>query len=347
MVALPPSALITLRTLGVGVLGMLVARLLSFPIPELTGPALTVSIAGLGGMQIALSGLLRDIAFVVLGISIGAGMTAETTQMLLRLPLVFMALSLSTILAMLVVWRMLVRVFGFDAQSGLLAASPGHLSFVLSISTQYDLDVQRIAIVQSIRLLALTLLTPLAAVAMGIDAPTTFGATGTPMALWMIAVLAVLAYLASLVLNRLRVPAPLLIGAMLVSMIGHGFDITPGQVPNQMALPAFVILGTLIGTRFGNVSLSDLRRSAWVGTLATLITATIAFGFAIATAWALGLPIQHLMIAFAPGGLETMVAMSVALGITPGFVAACHLARLLVLSVLVPLLFARASQRTK
>ena len=51
------------------------------------------------------------------------------------------------------------------------------------------------------------------------------------MAIWIIAVLAGLAYLVSLILRRLHVPAPLLIGAMLVSMIGHGFDVTPGQMP--------------------------------------------------------------------------------------------------------------------
>ena len=331
--------------MGVGVTGILVARLLSFPIAELTGPALAVSIAGLMGMQTMLPNLLRDIAFVVLGISIGAGMTAETTQMLLRLPLAFVALSVATILAMLVVWRVLVRSFGFDVQSGLLAASPGHLSFVLSIGAQYNLDVPRITIVQSIRLLALTLLTPLAALALGIETPMSFGGSGGAMALWMIAILAVFAYLASFVLDHFRVPAPLLIGAMLVSMVGHGFEVTPGQMPSQLALPAFVILGVLIGTRFGNVSLPELRRSAWAGGIATLFTALIAFAFAIVTAWAMGLPVQHLMIAFAPGGLETMVAMSVALGITPGFVAACHLARLLVLSVLVPLLFARVQKK--
>jgi membrane AbrB-like protein len=347
LIALPPHVLVTLKTLSVGMAGMVVARASSFPIAELTGPALAVSIAGLWGMKTALSNLLRDIAFVVLGISIGAGMTAETTQMLLSLPLAFLAVTVATILSMLIVWRVLIRVFGFDVQSGLLAASPGHLSFVLSMGTQYDLDMPRITIVQSIRLLALTLLTPLAALAMGIDAPTSLGATGTPMAIWIIAVLAGLAYLASLILRRLHVPAPLLIGAMLVSMIGHGFDVTPGQMPGWMALPAFVVLGTLIGTRFGNVSLTELRKSAYAGGLATLITALIAFAFAIGTAWAIGLPLQHLLIAFAPGGLETMVAMSVALGITPGFVAACHLARLLVLSVVVPLLFARTIKRAK
>jgi len=50
------------------------------------------------------------------------------------------------------------------------------------------------------------------------------------------------------------------------------------------------------------------------------------------------------LIAFAPGGLETMAAMSVILGIDPTFVATHHIARLLMLTVIVPVFVIR-SQR--
>jgi len=53
------------------------------------------------------------------------------------------------------------------------------------------------------------------------------------------------------------------------------------------------------------------------------------------------MPVAHVVVAFAPGGLETMVAMGVMLGANPGFIVACHIARLLVLSVLVPLFTGR------
>ena len=331
----------TLSTLGVGLVGAVIARALSLPIPELTGPAIAVSLAGLWGMHLHLNVLVRNVAFVVLGISIGAGMTAETTQMMLRLPLAFIAVALSTFLGLAMCWYVLVKVFGFDRRAGLLAASPGHLSFVLSMGAQYDLDLPRITIVQSIRLLALTLLTPAIAFALGISPPTSLAGTGTPMAVWIIVAIAAVSYIVSLGLERIKTPAPLLIGAMLVSMIGHGSAITEGVMPSWLALPAFVVLGTLIGTRFGGVTLTDLANAAVAGGVATAITTCTAFAFAIAVAAWMGLPLQELLIAFAPGGLETMVAMSVAMGINSGFVVACHLARLLVLSALVPLLFAR------
>jgi membrane AbrB-like protein len=339
------SAFVTLKTLVIGVVGAVLARLLHIPLPDLTGPAIAVSAAGLAGMHTAFNDIVRNVAFVILGMSVGAGMTAEATQMLVQLPLAFVALALSTVLGMGLCWWAMVRLFGFDVQSGLLAASPGHLSFVLSIGTQYNLDVPKITIVQSIRLLALTLITPLVAIAFGITPPTSLTGDGPSMTLLTLGILTVLGYGASLGLARINTPAPLLIGAMLVSMIGHGTGLTPGQMPIWLAVPAFVVLGTLIGTRFGGVSLQDLRAAALAGGVATLITSLTAFGFAILTALALGMEIETLLIAFAPGGLETMIAMSIALGLAPGFVAACHLGRLLVLSVAVPVLFAKTQNR--
>ena len=168
-----------------------------------------VIIAAFSALTWGLQRNWKVVAFVILGISIGAGMTAETTQMLLQLPLAFMAVAVATILALAFSWWALMRLFGFDLQSGLLAASPGHLSFVLSIGAQYNLDMARITIVQSIRLLALTLLTPLAARAMGITAPSVLPDAGAPMTWTSICLLAVVAYAASLVLQKINTPAPL------------------------------------------------------------------------------------------------------------------------------------------
>ena len=47
-----------------------------------------------------------------------------------------------------------------DKPSSLLASSPGHLSFVLMLSSDTNSDTSKIAIIQSIRVLTLTIATP-------------------------------------------------------------------------------------------------------------------------------------------------------------------------------------------
>ena len=54
--------------------------------------------------------------------------------------------------------------------------------------------------------------------------------------------------------SRLAVPAPLLIGAMVVSALGHLTDWAPGVLPGWMILPAYLVLGALIGTRFSGIT---------------------------------------------------------------------------------------------
>jgi hypothetical protein len=60
---------------------------------------------------------------------------------------------------------------------------------------------------------------------------------------------------------------------------------------------------------------------------------------------AIGLTPTLLIVAYAPGGVEAMAAIAVQLGLAPAFVAAHHVARLLVLTLLVPLLLARDATR--
>ena len=70
-------------------------------------------------------------------------------------------------------------------------------------------------------------------------------------------------------------------------------------------------------------------------------SALISFAFAALVAAVTALPLGQLWVAFAPGGVEAMAAMGLALGYDPAFVAVHHLVRLAVLFVLVPLFLRR------
>jgi uncharacterized membrane protein AbrB (regulator of aidB expression) len=59
---------------------------------------------------------------------------------------------------------------------------------------------------------------------------------------------------------------------------------------------------------------------------------------AAAVAQVIDLPFAVFLLAFAPGGVEVMAAMAVQLALEPAFVAAHHVLRLLVLTVLIPVL---------
>lgn len=333
----------TVLTLAVATVGAALGWGLNAPIYMLLGPAVAVTLVGVMGMRTGIDPGLRNACFVVLGISVGAGFDEHALGAMLRWPLAFVFMA-AVLWAILLICRgLLTRYFGFDRRSAILAAAPGHLSFVIAVAADSGLDVARISIVQSVRLLALTLLVPFAALAMGVDVSGTVTPQGDVMTWPVVAAVTVLSLATGVLFGRLSVPAPLLMGAMIVSALGHLSGLAPGVLPAWLVLPAYLVLGALIGTRFSGVTPTLFFSGLGAGVLVTGVAVGMAALGAVPVAWALGMPLAHVLVAFAPGGLETMIAMGVVLGVVPGFVAACHIARLLVLTVLLPVMLARAA----
>ena len=335
------SPVISLQTLAVGAAGALLAWAVSAPVYVLLGPALAVSVFGLSGQSTGIDPNLRNACFVILGITVGAGFNEDALGTMLRWPVAFVFMAL-VIWGIVVACRwLLVRNFGFDARSALLASAPGHLSFVVAMAHETGSDVARISVVQSVRLLALTIVVPFVAMAMGIDVSGSIAPSGAAMPLWHLPLVIGAAVLVGLLFGRLNVPVPLLLGAMVTSAVGHLSGITPGVLPIWLVMPAYLVLGSLIGTRFSGVPMARFASGLSAGVAITVVAVLLAGIASVPVAWALGIPLAHVLIAFAPGGLETMIAMAAVLGVVPGFVAACHIARLLVLSVLLPAMLGR------
>ena len=337
-----PALGYSVLSLAVGAVGALLGYLVNLPLYMLTGPAVLVSVLSLFGLRLGIVPMLRDIAFLFIGIGIGAGVNAEAAAAMLRWPLAFVALAIMLVLAMVLCRALMVKGFGFDQRSAVLASAPGHLSFVIALGETYGVNLTRVTVAQSVRVLLLTLTVPALAAMMGLDMSQGMIPDGEVLGVGYVAVLVVLSLIVGWVLERLRVPAPLLIGAMLVSSAGHLSDLSPGILEPKITMGCLVLMGTLIGSRFGGTSPAMLFRYAGGGVAITALTTALALGFAVPVSMFLDMPLPHVLVAFAPGGLETMIVMGAVLGANPGFVAACHVGRLLVLSVLIPLMAARA-----
>lgn len=327
---------ITGQTLIVGGIGAALAEAIGAPIAVLTGPALVVSLAALAGLRTGIDDTVRNLVFLLVGVSIGSGVDSSATAAMLRWPLAFAALGVMLWATLWLCGRLLQAGFGLDRRSAYLAAAPGHLSFVMGLSTGLNLDTTRIVVIQSVRLLALTLTVPAIALAFGFELTGQVLPSGAPMA-WAHLGLLLLAGLAlGYALDKIGLPAPLLISGMVASAIGHASEITPGIMAPWLSYAGLMTVGTLIGARFNGITRRALAQSLLAGLTVTTLTVLMALGAALPVAYALGFDPTHVLIAFAPGGLETMIAMGVVLGANPGFVAAAHVARLLILTVLLP-----------
>ncbi|RVT86961.1 AbrB family transcriptional regulator [Rhodobacteraceae bacterium CCMM004] len=337
-------ALSWLATLAVAAAGAALFALVGFPAPFLTGPALAVTLAALAGVPVAIPAPLRDLCFLTIGIGIGASVTPEVLTTAITWPLSFAVLAITILAILWVCRRVLERVYGFDRLSALLSATPGHLSFILGLSADLRADVSRIALVQSMRVLLLTLMVPILLTLWGVEG----GVVARPVVslnLISLGVLAAGSVLVGLAFKRWSVPAAYLLAGMAVSATGHVTGLTPGAMPEPITVAAFATMGAIIGTRFRGLAWAEVRSALSAGAALTLIACVIAGVAAVAVAAVLDLSPALLLISFAPGGVEAMAAMAVLIGVEPTFVAAHHVTRLLVLTVLIPWLLMRLRRR--
>lgn len=329
-----------LATLAVAAAGAALFWLAGFPAAVLTGPAAAVSAAAILGLPMQIPPLLRDGVFLVLGVTIGSTVTPEVVRTAMAWPVSLLVLGVTLLVALKLGQTVLLRQFGFDRITALMSATPGHLSYVLSLSTDLAADVRRVALVQTVRVLLLTLLVPVIVSLWGVKGTAQIVDHGTIGSVEL-ALTFPIAIAAGLLLKRLGIPAPLLLGAMIVSAIGHGAELSPGAIPFWLTTVAFVCMGALIGTRFRGFGRQEVASALSAGVVMTIMACAIAALGALFAAHLIGLSPPVLLLAFAPGGVEIMAALAVETRLEPAFVAAHHVFRLLFLGILIPFMVMR------
>jgi hypothetical protein len=323
--------------LALGGAGAALAWAASVPAPFILGPAVAVTIAGIAGLRTDVPLPFRNIAFVVIGAIMGSGVTPQVLETARQWPLSFVALGVTITVIMAITTALLQKLWRYDRITAVLSSAPGHMSFVMSLGAETGGNLAAISIVQSIRLLCLTLIVPVIVAFGGFELPETTPHSAGAMPLLQLTAMLPVCLAAGYALHRLRLPAGYLIGAMLVSTAAHLSGLADGAVPAWLAVPCLVAMGTMIGTRFSGVTIRQLGKFAGAGLLSTLIAFAVAAAGALAAARLTGLAPGPMLVAFAPGGVETMAAIALQVNADPAFVAAHHVMRLFMLTALIPL----------
>ena len=321
-----------------GTLGSLFGWGLALPAPFLMGPVIVSTLFAILRTGFSVPEQIKQISFILIGISVGSNVTPEALLSISRWPLSILLMILSVITIIFLCKIILQNFFGMDKKSSLLASTPGHLSFVLMLGTETKADTTKIAIIQSIRVLALTIITPVIVVLYSGSEINDADLQREIMNSGSLVVLCLLSIIGGLLLKVLNFPAPFLIGAMLISALSHGTNLTPGYVPNLLEGIAFAILGTVIGARFVGVEMKSLKSCLVSGLTITLAGISICFLASSIIFKLTGIPFVHIFIAIAPGGLETMVAMGGLVNAEPTYIAFHHVIRLFFIALLIPII---------
>ncbi|MGP9813190.1 AbrB family transcriptional regulator [Rhodopseudomonas sp. NSM] len=325
-----------LETIAIGVAGGALSYWVQLPGGLITGAMVAVAAAGLAGRNMGLPPPLSHIVLMALGVSLGSMVSPAMIHNLGSYPVTIGLLALATFCATFGSAIYLQRIHGWDRTSALLAGSPGALSQIIMLATERKADVPGIAVVQIMRVIILTSAVPLLLAMTGMTAGGPLPVRGPEATPLVLAAIAAVAVGASLLLRLINFPASWMFGAMLGSSVLHGSGLVEGTLPEWAYLSALVGIGTLIGSRFGAIKLRTILSylAAALGSFAVAIA--ISSVFVVAILLTTPVRVADLVVAFAPGAMDAMMALALTLHIDPVFVGAHHLSRFVYVSIVTP-----------
>jgi membrane AbrB-like protein len=336
------------ETLATAAVGGAALGLIGVPAGWLSGSILAVAGSAIAGRPMLIPTLLMRAIFVLIGTSLGAVVTPETLHGMATYPLsiAVMVLAMAIISAGGAGYLRLVHRWG--TVDSYLAAAPGGMSQVLALGAELGGDLRAIAIVQSIRVVVIAVGLPAGLSLLGLVGHAAPRITG-PLNVGVLDELAILlaaSTVVAIIAYRIRFPGGLLFGAMLTSAILHGSGLIHAVMPWWVTNAAMIAMGAITGSRFANTSPRMLMNffAAAFGSFAVAVAISAIFAALLISM--LSLRAAEVMIAFAPGAVDAMMLLALALGLDPVYVGAHHLTRIFFVSLTMPLL-ARYSARAR
>jgi membrane AbrB-like protein len=330
------------ESLLIGAAGGFLLNAAKMPAGWLAGSMVFAAVAALAGRPIQVPRQFARVCSVVLGIAIGGVVTPETLRGMMTWPLSIAMVAVSVVAATLATFAYLTRLHGWNTLTAMFASVPGGLAQVMALATEErrNCDIRGVAIVQTLRVMILTVVVPaglsLAGRAGAVRRPASPISVAEAPAAFAIEVGAASAL--ALVLLRLGFRGGVFFGPLAVSAALHGGGFVVVTMPSWLATAAMVGLGTLSGGRFTGMPFRLLLGylGAALGAFAVSLVVTAAIGIAVTLA--APLPVGEVIVAYAPGAVDAMMILALALNLDPVFVGAHHLARVFVVSLGLPIL---------
>ena len=333
---------------GLGTAGGAVFFALALPLPWMLGAMSAATAAALAGAPIMVPAQVRNAMIAILGVLLGSQFTIDLFDRIAEWYVGLSGVVLSTAAAAGLAYVVFRKLGGYDRVSAYFSSMPGGLSEMMVLGETMGGDGRTISLTHATRILVAVFLIAFyfrlveGVAPMGLPVPAGGAASWSDIV--ALIACALVGYPAA---KALRVPAAQLVGPMVLSAAVHLSGLVAAQPPGELIAAAQVVLGAAIGARFVGMAFSELRRivllAALVAVLMVLVTAGAAYGLAAAT----NQSGPVLFLAFAPGGLAEMSLIALTMGSAAAFVSTHHIARIILIVIVAPLIFRLAQARRR
>lgn len=330
-------------SLTLGFLGAGVCLLLHTPVPWMIGPLLATAIAGMSGLPMVAAPALRNAGQWAIGTALGLYFTPQVVG--------FVAGHCAVILAG-IVWALALGAAygawltvanrglpGLDRPTTFFASAIGGASEMTVLAERHGGRIDLVVSAHSLRVLMVVLLIPFGFQWIGLHGldPSLPGPQEVrPVGLL---VLSAACLGGALVMRRLKLSNPFVLGPLLVALLLTANGIELSALPRWATNLGQLAIGVALGTRFTRKFVRTAPR--WMVTVAigTLGMIALSAGYAWAVAHVTGLHPGTVMIGTSPGGLAEMCLTAKALQLGVPVVTAFHVTRMVAVVLLAGPLF--------
>lgn len=326
--------------------GGFAARFLNLPSPWLIGGLTTAgALSILHKSATAVPHWLTKVATLAIGVSIGSSIDVTLSVFIDKLNIAVTLMIFLTPSMFIISFSILRFMYRWDLATAIWSSLPGALSISVSMAMQTIGNTERIAIVQITRLYLSVLFVGLYFTGSLNSEPQTFMHSSTDATLYEIVGALGLSIIVGIIFERLGVPAGMLIGALLTTVMSNAAFDQAIPMPPWFVAVAQLLLAVVVGN-----GLSGFNRSL----MRTVLVPSIVSFFGVGIFWIsatyilstqLGVPPRALILAFAPGGIETMSVFAMTTGADPGLTLSSHTIRLFIVLAAAPFLAIAIAKR--
>ena len=335
---LSPSFIFTGVLLLIGVIaGWGAATLTPLPLPWMLGPLLVTAVFVMGRPTALPSGYqfpkrFRLIFIAIIGLMIGTQVTWDIVGNLSKYWPSLIAIILFILAAQTFNMFIFQRIGGYDRATAFYCSAPGGLMESIALGEEAGCDVRLLTMQQFTRIiLTLSCVPILVSLWLGEPVGSSAGlvltgkASGLP--LWEDLLIATAAGIVGLLIGT-RLPAGHLMGPLIASAAIGLSGLATVALPQWVIIIAQVVIGTALGSRFGGMQLSAIRRAIGLSILSVGFMIVLSFVISLILIQVTDMNFLVSMISFAPGGVTEMSLIALSLSANPAVVTLHHLVRI-------------------
>ncbi len=319
--------------------GAIVADYFTIPLAWMLGPMLAISIAALAGIKVKMPKLALSAILIILGLHIGNYIDQNLLSQMKDWIWTSIVMFFYILASILIVSKYLQKFSGYKEKTSIFSAAPGALGPLLILAEYEKSDLSQVATAHLIRLIIIITLFPFFVVnfspteAMEIEKFNYIDQNHLDLLILLIGSI-ILIY----IFDKIKVPAPLLAGALVASGILQITEVASYKLPDESIDFCLLILGASIGCRFADKSLNEVIKNTAHSFVATALLVALGIIAAIVASCFVENNFLTLLLSYCPGGIYEVAVIAIAFNLDPNFVAFHHIIRLLMILFAVPVI---------